>query len=140
MAETKRSWYEEVDEICQFSVEISADDYLHLSIADDQVQRHIRFRCTPEEYMNGAMADDQQSIRQLIVSNMSPMVVTEIEQEIKRIIANPARATPKPVSSPISERRRSGQRRSAARKLSCDNEAGTQKLVGVLEVNHPPSE
>jgi len=102
MAETKRTWYEEVDEICQFRVEISADDHLHLAIADDQVQRHLRFSCTPEEYMNGAMADHQQSIRQLIGHNMSLMVVTEIEQEVRRIIANPARELPKQASSPVS--------------------------------------
>ncbi len=101
MSEAKSSWYEEVDDVCQFTVEISADDRLHLNIADDAVQRHMGFSCTPEEYVNGTgMLDKNQSIRRSIEANMSPTIVAEIEQEIKRRIVNPSPPIPKPASPP----------------------------------------
>ena len=101
--EAKSSWYEE-DEYERYKVDVS-DERVSLEITDDQqvaVWSHDH-SCSLEGYLADAPKPRKDSVYQLVRSNLTMPVAAEIEQEVKRRLANPTRqaATPKTKSQSV---------------------------------------
>jgi len=102
MTEPKRAWHEEEEEISQCDVKVS-DDRVSFEVTDEMSMRRASYSCTPEEYLSGTATDHRVfglntpvNVRRKVEELMSPAAAAEIEQEVRRTVANPARRITSP--------------------------------------------
>ena len=85
-------WYESIDDDGIGGVDIRVDDD-RIQFNDDRFRSYSN-SCTLEQYLNETEQADRVTFRQLVKQNMTSDHAAEIEQEIRRRVADPGRRMP----------------------------------------------